>query len=47
LNLAHRYLLDTLKTAAEIGYELGYSTPQHFNNAFKKKFGTTPFSVKK
>jgi len=47
LHLAHRYLLDTQKTAAEIGYELGYSTPQHFNNAFKKKFGTTPFSVKK
>jgi AraC-like DNA-binding protein len=46
LHLAHRYLLDTKKTAAEISYELGYATPQHFNNAFKKKFGLTPFSVR-
>ena len=47
LNLAHQYLLDTEKTVAEIGYELGYSTPQHFNNAFKNKFRTTPYSIKK
>lgn len=47
LNLAHRYLCDTAKTAAEISFELGYATPQHFNNAFKKKFGTTPANVRK
>ena len=46
LNLAHQYLRDTEKSAAEISNELGYSTPQHFNNAFKKKFGITPFSVR-
>lgn len=46
LNLAHQYLRDTQKTAAEISFELGYATPQHFNNAFKKKFGVTPFSVR-
>jgi len=46
LHLAHRYLRDTGKTAAEISAELGYSTPQHFNNAFKKRFGITPFSVR-
>ena len=46
LQLAHRYLLDTQKTAAEISAELGYSTPQHFNNAFRKKFGITPHSVR-
>lgn len=46
LHLAHRYLRDTRKTAAEISAELGYSTPQHFNNAFKKKFGITPDSVR-
>lgn len=46
LHLAHQYLKDTGKTAAEIAAELGYSTPQHFNNAFKKKFGFTPFSVR-
>ncbi len=46
LHLAHRYLRDTNKTAAEISFELGYSTPQHFNNAFRKKFGLTPHSVR-
>jgi AraC family transcriptional regulator, transcriptional activator of the genes for pyochelin and ferripyochelin receptors len=46
LHLAQRYLLDTPKTAAEIAYELGYATPQHFNNAFRKKFGTTPFGLR-
>jgi AraC-like DNA-binding protein len=46
LQLAHRYLLDTRKTAAEISFELGYSTPQHFNTAFKKKFGQTPQNVR-
>src|SRR5476651_85449 len=29
LHLAHRYLRDTGKTAAEISYDLGYATPQH------------------
>ncbi|MBL0743101.1 helix-turn-helix domain-containing protein [Chryseolinea lacunae] len=47
LHLAERYLRDTRKTAAEISSELGYATPQHFNNAFKKKFGMTPFAVRK
>ena len=47
LHLARRSLLDTQKTAAEIAYELGYSTPQHFNNAFKKHFGLTPDMVRK
>lgn len=47
LQLAYRYLRDTDKTAAEIALELGYATPQHFNNAFKKKFGHTPFLVRK
>jgi AraC-like DNA-binding protein len=47
LQLAFRYMRDTQRTAAEIAYHLGYSTPQHFNNAFKKKFGMTPYSVRK
>lgn len=46
LHLAHRYLQDTRKTAAEISIELGYATPQHFSNAFRKKFGITPASVR-
>jgi AraC-like DNA-binding protein len=47
LLLAKRYLLDTDKTAAEIAFDLGYATPQHFNNAFKKHFGHTPDSIRK
>jgi AraC-like DNA-binding protein len=46
LLLAKRYLLDTDKTAAEIAFDLGYATPQHFNNAFKKHFGHTPDSIR-
>jgi AraC family transcriptional regulator, transcriptional activator of the genes for pyochelin and ferripyochelin receptors len=46
LHLAHRYLRDSQKTAAEISAALGYTSPQHFNNAFKKKFGVTPDSVR-
>jgi AraC-like DNA-binding protein len=46
LHLARRYLNDTQKTAAEISYELGYATPQHFNNAFRKRFGLTPNAVR-
>jgi AraC family transcriptional regulator, transcriptional activator of the genes for pyochelin and ferripyochelin receptors len=46
LLLAKRYLLDTDKTAAEIAFDLGYATPQHFNNAFKKHFGHTPDSLR-
>jgi AraC family transcriptional activator of pyochelin receptor len=46
LALARQYLLDTEQTAAEIALQLGYATPQHFNNAFKKKFGVTPYLVR-
>jgi AraC family transcriptional regulator, transcriptional activator of the genes for pyochelin and ferripyochelin receptors len=46
LNLAMQYLKDTQKTSSEIAYNLGYATPQHFSNAFKKKFGFSPNSVR-
>lgn len=46
LHLAKKYLLDTDKTAAEIAFDLGYATPQHFNNSFKKHFGYTPDSLR-
>ncbi|UYQ94660.1 AraC family transcriptional regulator [Chitinophaga horti] len=46
LHLARRYLQDTHKTAAEIAYELGYATPQHFSNMFRKRFGLTPNAVR-
>ncbi|MDN5205536.1 AraC family transcriptional regulator [Fulvivirgaceae bacterium BMA10] len=47
LDLAYQILLDTDKTASEVAFELGYSSPQHFNNAFKKKYGVPPGSLKK
>jgi len=46
LHLAQRYLRHTQNTSAEISAELGYSTPQHFSSAFKKKFGFTPHSAR-
>ncbi|MEO8901505.1 MAG: hypothetical protein ABI488_07255 [Polyangiaceae bacterium] len=30
-----------------MGFELGYRTAQHFNNAFKGRFGATPNSVRR
>ena len=47
LELARTLLLDTQKTASEIGYELGYSSPQHFNNAFRQKYGQPPQTYKR
>lgn len=46
MSMAKRLLLGTDKTAKEIAYETGYSSPQHFSNAFKKKFGVSPKSVR-
>jgi len=47
LALARTLLLDTQKTASEIGYELGYSSPQHFNNAFRQQYGQPPQTYKR
>lgn len=47
LELARRHLLDRDKTAAEVAFEMGYATPQHFHVAFKKHFGVTPNSIRK
>ena len=46
MSLAKRLLLGTAKSAKEIAYDTGYSSPQHFSNAFKKQFGVTPNSVR-
>ncbi len=46
MNLAKRLLLDTDKTAKEIAYQIGYSSPQHFSNVFKKNFGLSPNAVR-
>jgi AraC-like DNA-binding protein len=47
LELSRQALLENKKTVSEIAYEFGYSSPQHFSNAFKKKFGLSPKYVKK
>jgi len=46
MSLAKRLLLGTDKTAKEIAFQTGYSSPQHFSTAFKKQFGVTPNSVR-
>jgi AraC-like DNA-binding protein len=47
LERARQALLESQKTISEIAYDLGYSSPQHFSMAFRKKFGVPPSSVKK
>lgn len=42
LELGRMDLLEKVKPISEIAYELGYSSPQHFSLAFKKKFGVSP-----
>ena len=46
MNLAKNLLLDTSKSAKEIAYEIGYSSPQHFSKAFKNQFGLPPNSIR-
>lgn len=47
LELSRMDLLETMKPISEIAYELGYSSPQHFSMAFKKKFGISPNTITK
>ncbi|MCH7973902.1 MAG: helix-turn-helix transcriptional regulator [Bacteroidetes bacterium] len=47
MNLAKRLLLSTDKSAKEVAYETGYSSPQHFSKAFKTEYGTSPNSIRK
>ncbi len=47
LEKAYQLLQEGKLTASEIAYQLGYSSPQHFHTAFKKKFGTAPKSISK
>jgi AraC-like DNA-binding protein len=46
LERAQTLLLEKEKSVSEIAYELGYSSPQHFSTAFKKKFGVPPKHVR-
>jgi AraC family transcriptional regulator, transcriptional activator of the genes for pyochelin and ferripyochelin receptors len=47
LELAFQMLLGTERSSAEVAFALGYKTPQHFSEAFKKHFGLTPKAVRK
>jgi len=46
LESAFQSLTEMQKTASEIAYDLGYSSPQHFSKAFKNKFGVPPMGIK-
>lgn len=46
LGMARSFLQDSNKAVSDIAYELGYSSPQHFSTAFKKKFGVSPSELK-
>ncbi|MBU3126037.1 AraC family transcriptional regulator, partial [Sinomicrobium sp. 2019215] len=46
MSMAKRLLLGTDKTAQEISYQTGYSSPQHFSKAFKNTFGVSPNSIR-
>jgi AraC family transcriptional regulator, transcriptional activator of the genes for pyochelin and ferripyochelin receptors len=41
-----KYLLrDTNKSVSEVAYQIGYSSPEHFSKAFKKKYGISPSKI--
>jgi len=46
LRTALEYVLDTKMDLTEISLNLGYSSHSHFTWAFRKKFGTTPSSMR-
>ncbi|MCW3118026.1 MAG: transcriptional regulator, AraC family [Chitinophagaceae bacterium] len=46
LEIAKNDLLKNKTSASQIASELGYSSVQHFSNAFKKKFGLSPNKLK-
>jgi len=47
LGMARSLLEGGNKAIGDIAYELGYSSPQHFSAAFRKKFGVAPSELKK
>ena len=42
LEQARKALLEDNRNISEIAYSLGYSSPQHFSAAFRKRFGLSP-----
>jgi AraC family transcriptional regulator, transcriptional activator of pobA len=47
LTEAKNLLINSEKTIAEIGFELGYNEKAYFSNVFKKKSGVTPSDFRK
>lgn len=45
LEAARAELIKGNRTITEIAFELGYSSPQHFSAAFKKKYGVPPRKI--
>ena len=45
LETARNELLKNDRTITEIAFELGFSSPQHFSTAFKKKYGVSPGKI--
>jgi AraC family transcriptional regulator, transcriptional activator of the genes for pyochelin and ferripyochelin receptors len=45
LETARNELMKRSKTITEIAFELGFSSPQHFSSAFKKKYGVQPGKI--
>lgn len=47
MSAASVLLLDTQKSISEISEELGFSSSEHFTNAFKKFYNVTPLAYRK
>ena len=47
MSRAKQLLLDTTSPIKDIAYEVGYSSPQHFSNAFRRRYGVAPNRVRK
>jgi AraC family transcriptional regulator, transcriptional activator of the genes for pyochelin and ferripyochelin receptors len=47
LKRAKQLIFEGEKNISAIAYELGYAYPQHFQRAFKQRFGVTPGSLLK
>ena len=45
LLIAKNDLYNNNKSVSQIAFELGYSSVQHFSNAFKKRFGIAPSKI--
>ena len=42
IELARRHLADPTLSVKQVGYRLGFATPQHFTHAFRRVMGQTP-----